>query len=309
MTQAVDLVTRALRAVGAYGAGEPIDAADANDCFYTMNDFLAQQSNSTMMVPYITEVVFPLTANEEHYTIGPGGTIGGTITASISLTTLTVTAIAQANIALGQYVTGSGVTAGTQIVKFLTGAGETGTYQVNISQTVGSVAMTTYYERPLRINSCFVRVSGLDYPIKPLNIEQYELIGLKSLQGPWPRFLYYQPTSPTGNIIFWPVPSSGEIHMFTETVLQSFTSLSDVVNLPQGYNMFLIWSVAELLMPEYGKNDPVMAQMIMKNAADSRAWVKRTNMQPPMLARFDDALVSSHRVNDASWIFSGGFLP
>lgn len=309
MTQALDIVTRSLKAIGAYGAGEPIDAADANDAFDMLNDFLGQQSNSTMMVPYITEIIFELVNGTAGYTIGPGGTIGGSVTGSISGTTLTVTAVATGNVSLGQYLSGSGITSGTQITKFLTGAGGIGTYQVQNSQTVASTTVTTYYERPLRINSAFVRVSNLDYPIKPLNIEQYELIGLKNLQGPWPRFLYYQPTIPLGNITFWPVPSSGQMHIFAETVLQSFTSLSDVVTLPQGYNLFLIWNLAELLMPEYGKNDPTMAQMIMKNAADSRAWVKRTNMQPPQMARFDDALISVHRANDAAWIFSGGFLP
>lgn len=305
--QALDIVTRSLRTIGAYAPGEAIDSEDANDALDTLNDMLAQASNATMLVPYITEIIFTLVSNTYQYTIGQGGTIGGSVTGSISLTTLTVSAVSTGNIALGQYITGSGVSAGTQVVKFLTGAGSTGTYQVSISQTTASTTLTTYYQRPLRINSAFVRVSNLDYIVTPMNIEQYELIGFKTLNGPWPRALYYQPSSPIGNITFWPVPGSGEMHLFAETVLQGFASLSDTVTLPQGYNMFLIWGLAELLMPEYGKNDPVMTQMIMKNAADSRAWVKRTNMNPPQIARFDDALVSMNRRNDAAWIFSGGF--
>lgn len=309
MTQALDLVTRALKSVGAYGPGEPIDQEDANDAFDMLNDMLDTWSNSTQMVSYITEIIFTLTNNIYQYTIGPGGTIGGTFTGSISGTTLTVSAISAGNISLGQTLSGSGVTAGTKVVAFLTGAGQTGTYQVDSSQTVSSVTMTTYYQRPLRINSAFVRVATLDYPVRPLNVEQYEAIGLKTLQGPWPRYLYYQPTIPLGNITFWPVPSSGEMHMFAETVLANFGSLSDTVNLPQGYPMAIRWNLAELLMPEYGKNDPVMTQLIMKNAAESRAWIKRTNSQPPMAASFDDALLGMHRRNDAAWIFSGGFLP
>lgn len=307
MTQALDLVTRALKAIGAYGAGEPIDPEDANDAFDMLNDMLDTWSNSTMMVNYITEIIFTLTGNVYQYTIGPGGTIGGTFTGSISGTTLTVTAIPLGNVALGQYLSGSGVTAGTQIAQFLTGAGGVGTYRVNTSQTVVSTTLTSYYQRPLRINSAFVRVSSLDYPVRPLNIEQYELIGLKTLNGPWPRALYYQPSGPVGNITFWPVPGSGQMHMFAETVLSQFVSLSDTVTFPQGYNMAIRWNLAELLMPEYGKNDQVMAGLITKNAADGRAWIKRTNMQPPAAASFDDALIGMHRRNDAAWIFSGGF--
>lgn len=307
MTQALDIVTRSLRAIGAYAPGEAIDAADANDAFDMLNDLIDTWSNATMMVPYISEIIFTLTTNTYQYTIGNGGTIGGTFTGSISGTTLTVSSITSGDIALGQYLSGSGVTAGTQITQFLTGAGQAGTYQVNTSQTVNSTTISTYYQRPLRINSAFVRVSTLDYQVIPVNLEQYELIGLKTLNGPWPRVLYYQPASPLGNITFWPVPGSGEMHMFAETVLGQFVSLSDNVTLPQGYNMALRWNLAELLLPEYGKNDPLITQMIIKNAADSRAWVKRTNMQPPQAAVFPDALVSMHRRNDAAWIFSGGF--
>lgn len=309
-TQVNDLVKRALRQIGAYAPGDTEDPEDFNDAFQTLNDMLAQWSNATMMVPYVTEIIFTLTNNVYQYTIGQGGTIGGTFTGSISGTTLTVSAISAGNVSLGQYLTGSGVTNGTQIVKFLTGAGQTGTYQVSVDYTgspVSSTTLTTYYQRPLRINSAFVRVSSLDYIVTPVNIEQYELIGFKTLQGPWPRILYYQPSGPVGNITFWPVPGSGEMHMFAETVLQPFNSLADTVTLPQGYNMAIVWNLAEQLMPEYGTTNATQMQLILKNAAESRAWVKRTNMNPPQIARFDDALVSMNRRNDAAWIFSGGF--
>lgn len=308
-TQVLDLVTRSLKSIGAVAPGESVDSEDANDAFDMLNDMLDQWSNSTMMVPYITEIIFTLTSNTYQYTIGNGGSIGGTFTGSISGTTLTVSSISAGNIALGQYLSGSGVTNGTQVTQFLTGAGQTGTYQVSTSHTAtGSITITTYYQRPLRINSAFVRVSSLDYIVTPINVEQYELIGFKTLAGPWPRVLYYQPSGPVGNITFWPVPGSGEVHMFAETVLGQFQSLSDYVTLPQGYNMAIRWNLAELLMPEYGKNDPQMIALVTKNAADGRAWIKRTNMQPPQTAKFDDALVSMHRRNDAAWIFSGGFV-
>jgi hypothetical protein len=197
VTQALDLVTRALRAVGAFAPGDTIDSDDANDALSMLNDMLEQWSNSTMMVPYVTEIIFTLTSNTASYTIGQGGTVGGSVTGSISGTTLTVSAVSTGNVALGQYISGSGVTSGTQIIKFLTGAGGTGTYMVSVDYTsapVSSTTLTTYYQRPLRINSAFVRVSTLDYPVTPLNIEQFELIGMKTLQGPWPRLIYYQPS-------------------------------------------------------------------------------------------------------------------
>lgn len=308
MTTALDIVKRSLIVNGAYAPGDTIDPSDSNDAFDMLNDLLETWSNSTMMVPYITEIIFTLTANVKDYTIGPGGSIGGTFTGSIAGTTLTVSAIPLGDIALGQTITGAGVTAGTKITQFLTGAGKTGTYQVTPSQTVGSITMTSSFQRPLRINSAFVRVATLDYPVTPLNVERWELIGLKSLGGPWPNALYYQPSYPVGNITFWPVPSQGEMHMFAETVLQGFASINDTVTLPQGYNMALRWNLAELLMPEYGKNDPIINAMVMKNASDSRAWLKRTNSQPPQEANYPDVLVRSNRRADSAFIYSGGFL-
>lgn len=64
-------------------------------------------------------------------------------TASIATTTLTVSAVASGSILPSMQISGTGVTAGTRIVRQITGtAGSTGTYEINISQTVASTAMT-----------------------------------------------------------------------------------------------------------------------------------------------------------------------
>jgi hypothetical protein len=180
---------------------------------------------------------------------------------------------------------------------------------VNLSQTVGSITITAHYQRPLRINSAFVRVATLDYPVGVLNIEQYELIGLKTLAGPWPRSLVYVASMPNGVITFWPVPSSGEMHIFADILLARFATLSDVIQLPQGYNLALRYSLAELLIPEYPATGAAAETraLIPGFAANARAWIKRTNAQPPQTAQFDDALIRGHRRNDAAWIYSGGF--
>jgi len=311
-TQVLDLVRNALGEVGAYSPGEPDDADDSNFVFQRLNFMLEQWSNANLMVNYITEIVWPLVSNEAHYTIGQGGTIGGSATGSISLTTLTITAIGSGNISLGQFITGSGITAGTQIIKFLTGAGGLGTYQVNISQTAASTALATFYQRPLRINSAFVRVSQLDYPVVPINVEQYEQIGLKTLQASWPRVLYYQPTSPVGNILVWPVPSSGEMHVFAESILGQFYSLSDTVTLPQGYSLAIIHCLAKEILNTYGKNDPQIVASVKENAATAMGWVKRTNSNPPIQQNLPSALVpygNGFGVTRASWIYDGGFAP
>jgi hypothetical protein len=319
MATALDIIKGSLRSIGAIGTGESPDADTANDAFAMLNDMLDMWSNERMMVFCIQEVIHELVANTYIYTIGSGGDIGASVTGSISGTTLTVTALASGALSVGQTVSGTGVSTGTTITALGTGRGSNGsdalgTYSVSLSQTVASTTLTTYAVRPLRINSAIVRVTTsvagtLDYPVAVVNLENYELIGIKSLAGPWPRAVYYQPSMPVGVLNYWPNPNQvSEMHLFCDTVLNRFQTINETVNLPQGYNLALRFNLAELLMPEYGVQNPATAQMVTQQAEKSRGWVKRTNMQPMQTARFDDALLAGRNKASADWILHGGFL-
>ena len=393
MTQPYDIITRALKDIGALEAGESPSADAAQDAFDMLNDLLDQWSNEDMMVSYKTEIIFPIVNGQTQYTIGQGGEIGANFTGtfsgntltvstinsgaialgmtlsgsgvssgttivafksgaggnvneagtyttnttqttvapiftgSISGTTLNVTAVTQGIIGVGSVLTGTGVTSGTTITAFVSATGGTGTYTVGTSQTTSSttitgtitpITITGYYQRPLSIDSAFVRVNttsngvpiyggGLDYPVAVLNLENYEMIGLKTLNGPWPKALYYQPASPLGNIFVWPNPAQGEMHIFSSTLFTRYNTMYDTITLPQGFNMAMRWCLAERLMPMYGKASPTQIQLINTFAGGAKATIKRTNMKPPQTARYSDAILSS-RQKDAGWILSGGFF-
>jgi hypothetical protein len=212
---------------------------------------------------------------------------------------------------------------GTTIVGFGTGAGgnvnEGGTYTVSRNHTTPVVAqiIDSYYERPLTIESAFVRVTttsngvpiyggGLDYPIAILSLEEYESIGLKTLNGPWPKSLYYQPSELLGTIYLWPNPAQGEMHLFTQTIFREFGDLYGTIQFPQGYNMCLRWCLAERLMPMYGKINQVQIAQVSAYAAQAKATIKRTNMKPPQVSRYPDVLMTG-RPKDAAFILDGGF--
>jgi hypothetical protein len=322
MAQPIDIISGALKDIGALAAGEVPTADATQDAFYMLNDMVDQWSNESMMVSYKTEIIFPITPGQIQYTIGPGGTIGANFTGSISGNVLTVTGITQGALALGQTLSGTGIANGTTITAFGTGAGgnvnDNGTYTVSISQTVASTAINAYYQRPLAIQSSFVRINtnsngtpivngGLDYPVAVLNLENYEMIGLKTLSGPWPKAMYYQPSDPLGNIFVWPNPSQGEMHIFADTLFTRYGTVYDNIVLPQGYVLALRWCLAERLAPMYGKNDPTAMAMISKFAAQAKATLKRTNMRPIQASTFSDALLVG-RQKDAGWILTGGFL-
>jgi hypothetical protein len=394
MTQPIDIITRAMKDIGAVAAGEVPTADEAQDGLDMLNDLIAQWSNENMMVFYRSEIIFQTTQNQVQYTIGPGGQMGATFTGSIvgttltvpanavtagginigltlsgtsitagtrivgfttgaggnvneggtytlsssnttptpaftgsiSGTTLTVSAISAGYLGVGSVIAGTGVTVGTAITAFVSASGGVGTYTVSVSQTVGSVAMTgtitpfpisAYYERPLSIESGFVRVATmqggssiaggyLDYPLSILSLEEYESIGIKQLSGPWAKAIYYQPSELLGTIYVYPNPSQGELHLFTQTIFREFSSLNDTIQLPQGYNMALRWCLAERLLPMFGKVNQVQIAMINAYSGQAKATVKRTNMRPAQISRYPDSLMVG-RARDAGFIMDGGF--
>lgn len=93
---------------------------------------------------------------------------GFTGTGSISGTTLTISGVTSGSLAVGNIIT-TGAAAGTMIIGILTGTGGVGTYQVSISQTVGSttiaVAASTNVTFSITTHGCqpgdYITVSGV----------------------------------------------------------------------------------------------------------------------------------------------------
>ena len=56
----------------------------------------------------------------------------------------------------------------------------------------------------------------------------------------------------------------------------------------------------------YGKASPTQIQMINGFASHAKSTIKRTNMKPMQVARFEDTLIVGKRA-DAGWILTGGF--
>lgn len=326
MTMPIDIISRALKDIGALESGETPTPDAAQDAFDMFNDLIDQWSNENNMVFNVTEIIFPLIPGQVQYTIGPDPStqnfVGASFTGSITGTILTVTGINSGAIAQGQTLSGTGILPGTKIIQNLTGAGgnvnEQGTYLVNLNQNVLSTTITAYYQKPLSIDSAFVRINtssngqpivngGLDYPVAILALQDYEMIGLKTLNGPWPKALYFNPNEESGNLFVWPNPAQGEMHMFANTIFSRYDTINANIVLPQGYLMALRWCLAERLMPMYGKNNPTQIQMINAYAAQAKATLKRTNMRPSQVAQYSDALLTG-RQKDAGWILSGGFL-
>lgn len=309
---AQDIIQGALRFCNAYAPGEPLAADDADDALETLNDLLESLSTDQASVYASSESVFTFTAGQYQYTIGnyDAGTFAGTV--SLGSPTITLATV-PANMVAGGDITGSGIPAGTTIVSFNAGLNTVtmsanGTSNPGAQQIAYTIPGDFKMERPLRITQAFTRIttqgSALDYPIDLIDKNQYSRIGFKAISAPWPVALWYNPTWPLGQLLFYQNPSgAGALHLYCDTILSNLSSLTTTVVMPQGYNRFLKRKLARELAPEYGKEWTAQMETLAKEAED---YVKSLNMVPVEVSRYDSELSQGART-DAGWIMYGGF--
>jgi hypothetical protein len=103
----------------------------------------------------------------KNLTLGSSLNPAAVVTGSISANTLTVTAVTSGTLAVGQVITGAGITLGTTITGLGTGSGGAGTYTVSTSQTAASTT----------IDAISVTASSLQ-----MNISQMPTIAASNIQ-------------------------------------------------------------------------------------------------------------------------------
>jgi hypothetical protein len=211
--KAIDLLTRALRAVGNVGSGETPNADDINTAFAALNDMLDSWGTSKLFVYQLAEQSFPLASGKSSYLIGPGADF----------------------------------------------------------DTV----------RPTRIDSAYVRLGQTDYPLDPIDNDAYSNITLKGSAPALPKFFYYNPQMPAGELNLWPVPQ-GALTIFIQSP-QQLTQFPDQVTdiaFPPGYAEAIRYGVMPRLAAEgLGRVTPQQQQM----AESSVARIKTLNSRVPVL--------------------------
>ena len=115
-------------------------AAAMPSALYVSNDIRQTLGESSGSLSSSTEYYYSVAAQEKNIYSPPTSNYAS-FTASISLTTLTVTAITSGFLSIGQKIVGTGVNTSTTITGYLTGSGGIGTYSVSYSQTISSIFM------------------------------------------------------------------------------------------------------------------------------------------------------------------------
>lgn len=309
-----DLILGALKKINVYSPGESLSSADADDALATLNDMLDSWSTDDSSVYCTQESVLQFVANQYQYTIGNPlsdnyftGTLfaGSAVISSVSVPSDMIVGGDLSVDGVGLPVGATIVAIGVNSVTMSAPA----TVTVPVPQAFGYTVPGDFkVPRPLRVHNSFTRIntsgtSGLDYPIELVDREQYIQIGYKGISAPWPIAMWYNPCMPYGMLSFYQNPSgSGELHLFTDTILTNLDSLTQPVVIPQGYVRWIKWALAKELAPEYGKSWTPTMQANWKEASD---FVKSLNKNPTPVSNYDQFLTQPRY--DAGWILYGGF--
>ena len=328
---AQDIILGGLKRINAYAPGQPLDATTAADALQLLNDMMDSWSNDNLLCFASVENILYFTGGQSTYTVGnPTAANPLTGTFAVGSPTITgVTGLASSGMVAGiGGVAAAGVSQVASTLIDTQNAFPAGTFVLAFNPAAQTVTMSApatraitenfYYTlpgnfgipRPNNPTGAFTRINtgntGLDYYCDIKSNEEWIQIGYKGVPGPWPTALYCDQSYPYANYYFYPVPNqAGELHLWTDVLLQGFPLLTTKFNLPPGYARLLKLGIALELWPEYKKAE-LAPDWLEKQFTEAKALIEAKNQKKQGIASYDRNLPRS-RSNDAGWIYDGGF--
>lgn len=130
--------------------------------------------------------------------------------------------------------------------------------------------------RPMKIKTAFIRNSNHDYPVEIVDEYKFNRVHNKAVQSTYPEYLYYRTGFPTGTVNLWPKPSQANtLYMDVTVPLTAFSTLSETISLPPGYEEAIEYNFLKRIAGSYGV---VMTPEQREIADDSLADIRRVNM-------------------------------
>ena len=128
--------------------------------------------------------------------------------------------------------------------------------------------------RPVKITSAYYTLGGIDYPVDIIDMEQYDSIAIKDSTGSVPEVLAYNGTYPDATVYVYPLCSGGTINLRTVDLVKSFPTLATQIDMPEGYEDYVMLKLAIRMAPSYGRQASPDTRLAMQSAQRS---VKRNN--------------------------------
>lgn len=115
-----------------------------------------------------------------------------------------------------------------------------------------------------------------EFQMMALTNDAWSNIPIKSLQGKYPIWYYFNATFPLATIQLWPVPTSSTLRgvLYAPQQWNEFAGLTTPVSLPPGYRRMLVKNLAMELAPSYSRQT---SPELRQQAQESLAVVKRSN--------------------------------
>ena len=177
----------------------------------------------------------------------------------------------------------------------------TGAYTLGTGGTI-NVARPVYVENVAYQDTSPTLTT--EYPMSSLTDDAYQGLVLKTETSPFPQAWYLNPTYPLSTLTLWPTPTSSTLQgvLYAPAAVQNFAGLSTTVDLPPAYSRMLVKNLALELAPSYLYERPPNP-LLMEQARDSKAAVKRSNQRLQDLQFPADALIGT---SHGSWsIYTG----
>lgn len=127
--------------------------------------------------------------------------------------------------------------------------------------------------------SSYVRVSGIDYPLRVVDEPQFNRIALKSLSGVWPSVVNLQGGASTGTLRFWPQGQS-EVHLVTRVPFLRFADLTTNYPLAPGFERAMVFNLCPEIAADFTVPVPVQ---VMSEATRSMRAIKGNQAIVPQL--------------------------
>lgn len=135
--------------------------------------------------------------------------------------------------------------------------------------------------RPIEVlESSNIIYQGVTYPMVKWTLPDYQQIIVTNTEG-IPTGFYAQMNMPDITLTFWPVPSEAmTFNMWSDKQITEFTSLTQSLVMPPGYDRALAFLLAVEMAPEF-ETEP--SPNLLRLCAQARKMIKRTNTEVPRL--------------------------
>lgn len=142
--------------------------------------------------------------------------------------------------------------------------------------------------RALRVTDCRYRRNGIDVPMTMFSRQEYFDQPNKTSSPSIPVNFYFDPKVADGTLYLWPCPSAAAaaqytIHYTYVKFIEVATSTAQTADFPQQWVEPIMWNGAKRLMTQYPVNDPSLMQLVLGQAAEYEANLRRWDIEPASL--------------------------